>query len=100
MCKFTNSEKYIFTSSDMSNQLSCQNYEISVQFDYLTNFDDEYDIIFFHPNEKLILAGEVKQAMPNTKNPTAANDKQAESASHQLRVSERVIEKTFCHRMT
>ena len=67
------------------------------EFDYLTNFDDEYDIIFFHLNEKLIMAGEVKQAMPNAKDQIVANDNQAESASHQLRKSERFIHKTFGH---
>ena len=67
------------------------------EFDYVTNFDDEYDVIFFHPNKKLIMAGEVKQAMPNPKNPIAANDNHAESASHQLRKSERFIKKTFGH---
>ena len=47
------------------------------EFDFQTNFDDEYDLFFFLPNEKLILAGEVKQAMINGPNATAANDKQS-----------------------
>ena len=51
---------------------------------------------FFHPNEKLILAGEVKQAMSND---TKANDKQAKSASHQLKKSEKFIQNTFGHLM-
>lgn len=68
---------------------------IESEFDLQVTIDDEYDLFFFLPNYKIILAGEVKQAMKNDANAVVANDKQAKSASHQLKKSERFIRKTF-----
>ena len=68
---------------------------IESEFDLQVTFDDEYDMFLFLPNHKVILAGEVKQAMKNDANAVVANDKQAKSASHQLKKSERFIRKTF-----
>ena len=65
------------------------------EFDFQVTFDDEYDLFFFLPNYKIILAGEVKQAMKNDANAVVANDKQAKSASRQLKKSEAFIRKTF-----
>ena len=70
---------------------------LASEFDFQTNFDDEYDLFLFLPNEKLILAGEVKQAMINGPNAIAANDKQAKSASKQLKKSEKFMKQTFGH---
>ena len=51
-------------------------------------------MVFFHPNEKVILGGEVKQNMPKDGDPTKASDKNAEKAAHQVRKNMRFIEKT------
>ena len=65
------------------------------EFDVQTTFDDEYDIVFIHPNEKLILAGEVKQTMSKDGDSSKASGKNATKAAHQVRKCLKFIEKTF-----
>jgi len=38
-----------------------------LEFTFVISFDDEFDHVFFYQNEKLILAGGVKQAMINAR---------------------------------
>ena len=65
------------------------------EFDFQTTFDDEYDLTFFHPNEKLILGGEVKQTMSKDGDSKTAGNKNATKAAHQVRKNMRFIKKTF-----
>ena len=62
------------------------------EFEYATNFDDEYDMFLILPNHEMIIAAEQKQAMTPSK---TANDAQAKSASKQLKKSEAFMRNVF-----